>query len=501
MAGCSEDRMDEINRRDDHPTDVPAKFLLADVLTSTAFNTAGSDFSFYASVYVEHETGIHSGMYGAETRDNTPSDAYTYTNKWSGTYTNIKNAKIAIAKCLDEGSADSGNEITLGVAKMMLAYNAAVLTDLFGDVPFTEAGEVKPDGTPMYRQPAIDRQEDIYTSVLALLNEAIAHFNGTDAGESGAIENTDVIYEGNRSLWRKAAYGLMARYTMRLLGRSSQPAVDLKNIIAYVDHSFANAGQEMKFNHYDGSLHVNPLFGFNYSREALGASKSLHERLVRLNDPRASRYFSDGRRIVTTPGEVRTAPNGNPIESLQAEVYDMSTVSMALTAPTQLLSYHELLFLKAEAMSRLNAPEAKETLREAVTAAFANLNESIRSSINYDFTFYEDYEIDAEVVDDYINTSVFVRFEATPLQEVMLQKYLAFAGASGEAIEAYNDYRRLKSTGESVVALANPHNTPRFPLRFAYGRDDVLANAAVKNAYGDGSYVYREPVWWAGGER
>ncbi len=41
----------------------------------------------------------------------------------------------------------------------------------------------------------------------------------------------------------------------------------------------------------------------------------------------------------------------------------------------------------------------------------------------------------------------------------MLQKYLAFYGASGESTEAFNDYRRLKALGEEdFIGLANPLN-------------------------------------------
>ncbi|MDR3269519.1 MAG: SusD/RagB family nutrient-binding outer membrane lipoprotein [Tannerella sp.] len=500
-AGCSEDRMDAINKRNDNPLDVPAKFLITDVLTSTAFNTVGGDFSFYASVYMEHETGIYHQMYHAETRNGEPAAPATYDHMWSATYVNIKNAKIVIAKCLEEGGADYGNDVTLGVAEVMLAYNAAVLTDLFGDVPFTEAGEINPDGTPKYMQPRIDRQEDIYRAVFDLLDEAIIHFNGSDAGVTGALGDRDLIYEGNKRFWRQAAYGLKARYTMRLLGRSAYPAVDLENIISYVDHSFTNAAEELKFNHYDGDSNVNPLFGFNYSREALGASQSLFNKFVACKDPRINRYFSDGMKIITDPDEVIPAPNGNPIPSLQGEIYDRSSVTFSLVAPTQLLSYHELLFLKAEALSRLNHSDAEAALKEAVMAAFANLDVSIGASVNSYFEFFEDYELGAEAAGNYFDTEVAARFHTAPLQEIMLQKYLAFAGASGESIEAYNDYRRLKYLRENFISLANSHNATLFPHRFSYGASDVVANNAVKNACGDGSYVYTEPVWWAGGYR
>ena len=81
----------------------------------------------------------------------------------------------------------------------------------------------------------------------------------------------------------------------------------------------------------------------------------------------------------------------------------------------------------------------------------------------------------------------------------MNQKYLAFF--EEEALEAYNDYRRLKAMGDNVINLDNPVNSTRFPLRFSYGSEDVTTNTNVREAYGDGMYVYTEKVWWAGGTR
>jgi hypothetical protein len=100
---------------------------------------------------------------------------------------------------------------------------------------------------------------------------------------------------------------------------------------------------------------------------------------------------------------------------------------------------------------------------------------------------------------DYFNTSVRPKFQTNPLSEVMNQKYIAFF--EEEAIEAYNDYRRLKSMGNNVINLDNPMNANLFPLRFTYGSEDVTTNMNIREAYGDGTYVYSENVWWAGGTR
>ena len=68
-------------------------------------------------------------------------------------------------------------------------------------------------------------------------------------------------------------------------------------------------------------------------------------------------------------------------------------------------------------------------------------------------------------------------------------------------VEAYSDYRRLKGMNEVFVELKNPQNKSKFPLRFTYGASDVLSNMNIKEACGDGMYVYTENVWWAGGSR
>ena len=60
LVSCSEDKMDEINKDHNHTTAVPAKMILTDVMTSTAFSVVSGDFNLYGGMYVEHETGSHN---------------------------------------------------------------------------------------------------------------------------------------------------------------------------------------------------------------------------------------------------------------------------------------------------------------------------------------------------------------------------------------------------------------------------------------------------------
>ena len=506
LTSCSEDTMDRINEDVNHPHDVPAKFIVSDITLGTAVSAVGGDFNLYSSVYMEHETGTTNQMWRADQRTGEPTASSTYNNAWLNVYGNIKNAKVAIDKCVNS-SEDQGNVVTEAIARIMLAYNGALATDMFGDTPYSETGILNEDGTPKYMQPKIDTQESIYQDVMQQLDKAIELLDdgkGRDTGFSGAIGSKDYIYNGNAGKWLKAAYALKARYTMRLLNRSSDKTTDLNNVLTYVSKSFTSADDECKLAVYDGDAQCNPLFVYSYSRPySLSVSASLVAKLKERNDPRGLQAFISKAEdnLVTDFDAIVAAPNGTAEESDAA--YDYSFVDFAPTTPTMLISYHELMFIKAEAEARLNqTTEAAESLKTAIAAAFANLEATLSDSDNNWFGFEAEFTLtDEATLNDYW-TSIEGLYNANPVKEIMAQKYLAFFGASGESVEAYNDYRRLKAENAGyAVTLANPKNDSKFPLRLGYGGSDVTANQEVKAAFGNGSYVYTENVWWAGGTR
>lgn len=501
LNSCSKDALDRVNENVNNPEDVLAKFTVTDVITSTAVNVVGGDIPLYASVYIEHEAGVWNQQYNAEMRNGEPISATTYNNVWNSIYNNIKALKIVIQKT-SPGGEEEGNDVTCGIAKVLLAYNLGVLTDYWGDVPFSETGIMTEVGTPQFLQPTIEKQSELYPQIISLLDEAIVLLDKSDDALSGPMGSQDLIYRGNGGSWKKAAYGLKARYTMHTLFRSTDQAADLNSVLDDIDNSFTSSDDEMIFDVYDGDAQVNPLGDFSYSRDGLGASRSLLEKFKELNDPRGEQSFMDYDFVQLTLDEVLdgSVPNGNATQ--QQYIYDISIPEYAFTAPTLLLSYHELMFLKAEALVRLNrAGDAEEPLKEAVTAAFANLQRTLEETDDF-WGIGGSYDLSASVAESYFDDEVLPMLNDNPLKAVMLQKYLAFFGASGESTEAYNDIRRLRALGEgNLIELANPNNSSKFPLRYTYGNSDVLANPNVAAAYGNGQYVYTENVWWAGGNR
>ena len=94
MVSCSEDIMDKINEDRNHATDAPAKYTLAEVIVSSAWENTGSDLNTYAAVYVEHEAGVDNQMNHAEMRNGEPTNASTYNNSWSELYRTLRNLNV-----------------------------------------------------------------------------------------------------------------------------------------------------------------------------------------------------------------------------------------------------------------------------------------------------------------------------------------------------------------------------------------------------------------------
>ncbi|MGB5988682.1 MAG: SusD/RagB family nutrient-binding outer membrane lipoprotein [Marinifilaceae bacterium] len=462
FVSCSEDTMDDINLNPNNPIDVESKFILTDVMTSSAFNITGADYAFYAACYIEHKVGIYGQMYNAEKRTSGPASSTTYNGEWNSSYRNIFRTNIVIDKC-SVGGLEEGNYHTLAIAQILKAYNAAVLTDLMGDTPFTEACQPGVIFTPK-----LDTQKSIYDAVFKLLNDAIVNLDKTSLFPS--IASQDLIYKGNTDSWKKFAYGLLARYTMRL----SKVAPNYDKVIEYANKSFNSAAEQCVYN-YDGKNAKNPLYSFFNDRDYLGSSKSLKAKIDARVDPRDPLFFV----IYPKAVNVLYAENGNP-DQIQ-EKYGLSGL-INKTAPTYLLSYHELQFLKAEAYMRKTGmnTEAETALKAGVSAAFVKVGLTVSAA------------------NTYYTAQVKAKFTADMLGEIMNQKYLAFY--DDESIEAYNDIRRWKAMGDNKIILAHPL-VAKFPLRYTYGSSDVTTNPNVRGAYGDGSYVYTENVWWAGGTR
>ncbi|MDR0230197.1 MAG: SusD/RagB family nutrient-binding outer membrane lipoprotein [Flavobacteriaceae bacterium] len=472
LQSCSEDKMDEINENKNNPEFVASRYLIANVATSTSFSVVGSDLAFYTAIYTELLAGVDNQMFRAQTRNGEPQLASTYNNKWNDTYSQLKALKTVIEQC-SPGGKEAGNNQALGIAQVLSAYNWAILTDLFGDIPMKEA--LQPG---VIYQPKIDKQEDVYKEIFRLLDEGIANLQKS-SGQHTLVGTQDIIYKGSNTNWVKAAYGLKARYTMRLSYRKA----DYQAVLDYVDKSFVVASEEMKVKN---SGIPYPFYQFEKDRGGLASSKSFYD-LMKTNDatdPRLVDFFVPLKNAQTNTStlvlfdQTESKPNeGKGIYSPSGLSFLTDEDKINVENPIFLLSYHELLFLKAEAEARLGKTgEALVTLEQAVKAGLTKAQ-------RYKYPTYKP-TIDAGLSGNAL------------IKKIAQEKYISFFEV--ESIEAYNDIRRWKAMGEENIPLKNPKE---FPYRLGYGQSDVVSNENIKTAFGNGSYVYSENVWWAGGTR
>ncbi len=118
---------------------------------------------------------------------------------WNSLYTYIRNSNNLM---------EIGHDGYIATATTLRSLMFLILTDLWGDVPYSEAGKAKTDKiyTPKY-----DTGEFIYTELLKELDKANDLYASNPPGIKG-----DVLLSGNLTLWRKFNNSIMLRMYMRM---------------------------------------------------------------------------------------------------------------------------------------------------------------------------------------------------------------------------------------------------------------------------------------------
>ena len=197
FVACESFLADDINLDPNKPGAVPVNAVLPNIQIRIA-DVYGGDTSRFNSLISQHVEGV--------ARQWTSFNNYTgltpnrFNTAWSNYYENILievNSMIAQAE-------ENGYNHYSGVGKVLKAFSLMVMTDMWGDIPYTQAAL----GIEQIN-PAIDSQASIYTEIYTLLSSA----DGLLAGSNGglAIGGDDVIYGGDIDKWRKSINAIRAR--------------------------------------------------------------------------------------------------------------------------------------------------------------------------------------------------------------------------------------------------------------------------------------------------
>jgi hypothetical protein len=151
-----------------------------------------------------------------------PSLADLTWNAWYSELTNIRDI-YSIAS-----TEEYLNDSYKGISLVLEAWVFQLLTDTYGDVPYTEANK----GKEGLVEPAFDKQQDIYLGLIQKLEQANTFLSTGKA----IVAGSDPLYHGDISLWRKLSNSLRLRLLLRISGKPEVSADAIAKIKQIAEH-------------------------------------------------------------------------------------------------------------------------------------------------------------------------------------------------------------------------------------------------------------------------
>ncbi|EJF11108.1 hypothetical protein O71_05234 [Pontibacter sp. BAB1700] len=292
-TACDEDKLDEIDTNPNSPEQVSVNLLLPQVTVNVPTAVTGADLAWYSSVFVQHTAGVHAQLQEADRRSGLQNNTLV-NNMWNNIYAGVLPDLNIIIERGSAGGEEEGNFRHVGIAKVLKAYTLSVATDAWGPVPSAEAGQGVENRTPTY-----DSQEQVYTQIQSLLDEAIVDL-ATTAPSPG---NQDLIYGGSAELWTRAAYSLKARYYNRL--SNIDPQGSATAALEAAAQGFQSAADNLVFRRYTAAaIGEHPWYQESNDRSHHAVSQSFVTTLQNLNDPRLEAMVAPAR----DPGVITGLP-------------------------------------------------------------------------------------------------------------------------------------------------------------------------------------------------
>lgn len=530
-TGCSKDKFD-INANPDDVTDVSVtpSVLLPGALQATATSIASE--WWFIDWWMSH--GARSGSYQSFNEEET----YKFTNDfhntiWTGLYANANNYHIMINK-----AAETGAGIYEAIGRIMKSHNFQILTDVYGNIPYSEAFQGTAAATPKY-----DKSIDIYKGIFADLDAAITLLNSalaTDPAKNPDVTAADIVYGGSTTMWKKFANTLRLRMLVHLYnGTTTQtvaPGIDVAAQVAKITpDGFLGAGETADLNPGFSGTKPQPYYRFFNTSEAgqgsqrdwARASKYAIEYYTFNRDYRIGSFYRAPVAITNTTnsagaqvtnffsahlGIVFGTPSGAtaPIGSALSDVRGPGLSPNGANSPAWILTSTESLFLQAEARHRgilTSGPTAAALLTAAIRDSYVWLGAKRLPLRNKANTLDSIVYTPTQSADDYIAfNATFPDVDYTApgggLFTILSQKW--FALNSIAPYEIWTDWRRTGVVyGAAVGFTAGPTisvdpGTPagaKIPVRLFYPQNEYNYNA--ENVSGEGTInVTTSRVFW-----
>lgn len=388
-------------------------------------------------------------------------DGADANREWAQMYAGaLRDLNYIVSKAGTDGDSNY-----VAIAKILQAYSYQLVTDVHGDVPFSEALKAQ-DGII---SPKYDNQELIYDGCLVLLNDAIAYLDNNDAVVPA---KDDVIFNGDMTMWYKFANSLKMKLAIR---QSKVRPATTAAILATVNSADCLAsGENAMIHFYDVIGNKNPLYT---SIQGVGvdnniASKAIADSLNAWGDLRATYFFDEesfGAAGINGTQQGAAAFGGYPSNAARSS---LAKTIVGATVPVILMSASESYFLQAEA----------NLLAGATTDAQVSYEEGVVESMTY--CGIDTTGLDLFSAEPYM-------WSANPTmnkQQIAVQKWVSMCG-----LQNMESWIELRRTGYPALnpSKATVLGTGLFPMRIPYSQDEETANSNFP-----GQKAITDRMWW-----
>ena len=436
VSACT-GKFDEINTNPNAPTVATADLFLPHGIQSAVDAYWGGSLGM--------DIGDLLAQYWARIQY-TDVDQYSITSDvYSGAWQTLYIESLADYQRIYKIGAESGNPNYQAVAVIMRSWVFCLLTDVYGDIPYKSA-LLGLEGT---LQPTYDAQKDVYAGLVAELKAANNQINLTD--KSKAIAG-DILFNNDLTKWKKFANSLSLRILNRMLDKTDVKA-ELNRILSdpTTYPVMTSNSDNIQLNYLDATNNNNPINQNRKTRDDHRVSATLVNKLKAMSDARLAVYAdkpADG-------GDYKGVPNG--LSNADANALGLSKTSkvgayfVSATAPGVIMSYAELLFIKAELAYK------------GITAA-GDVTTSYTDGIKASFS---QYKLTADAA--YLTANA-LKMGTAGYTQIIEQKWIALYG---QGLEAWTEYRRtgIPALSPSVINV----NAGIIPTRLPYpGSEESL---------------------------
>ncbi len=306
FASCSDEYMENMN------TD-PSKAATIDPnaqLTTAQLQTYG-DLSMM-EIYRNYHYAFTQQLMGCWNTTNYGGRHTLDNNEMSRIWTSFYTQSLKNIIDAQYRTAEDAEKVNINsVLRIYRVYLMSIITDTYGDAPFSEAGLGFLEGK---FNPKYDKQEDIYNAFFLELEDAVNKIDPTKDKVTG-----DLIYAGDVTKWQQLANSLRLRFAMRISNVNPTKAqTEFENALAanggvitdassdalikYMTIAFS-FGQEA-YSDYRGNSLSQLLFGNDPANNPSYLCSTFFNQLRQSGDPRTfkiSRCYYDGLMSATSP--------------------------------------------------------------------------------------------------------------------------------------------------------------------------------------------------------